>query len=242
MSVEATGVCIPIGNRQILLAAVYKSPGRAWSYADNTELMSSKRKSILAGDLNTIHPFWNRAVSNPSGRELLRLFGAIQFDISAPQHPTHYSHAGNGDVLDIVVHQNITVSDVIVSDILDTDHLPIVFHILDHVKIRNLSEPVKKFTDWERFQSLPSELISPRIEINTGVEVDKAARVFTASIASAYRLSTCKVTLSDINNDIPGLDRLLKHKWRLRILWQETRDPACKAAVNRVAKVSRRLT
>jgi hypothetical protein len=104
------------------------------------------------------------------------------------------------------------VSDVILSDILDSDHIPIIFHILDHVKIRNLWEPVEKFTDWEWFQSLTSELISPKIEIKSGIEADKAVRDFTASIASAYRLSTNKITLSDINNDIPGLDRLLKHK------------------------------
>jgi hypothetical protein len=94
----------------------------------------------------------------------------------------------------------------------------------------------------DRFQSLASELISPGIEINSGVEADKAARNFTGSIASAYRLATSKVTLSDINNDIPGLDRLLKHKRRLRKLWQETRDPACKAAVNWVTKSIRRMT
>jgi hypothetical protein len=69
---------------------------------------------------------------------------------------------GNGDVLDIVVNQNIRVSDVIVSDILDSDHQPVVFHILDHVKIRNVSEPIEKFR-------LDSELISPKIEINSGV-------------------------------------------------------------------------
>jgi hypothetical protein len=79
-------------------------------------------------------------------------------------------------VLDIVAHQNIRVSDVIVSDILGSDHLTIVFHILDHVKIRNLSEPVEKFTDWERFQSLALERVSPRVEINSGVEADKEAR------------------------------------------------------------------
>jgi hypothetical protein len=125
---------------------------------------------------------------------------------------------------------------------LDSDHLPIVFHILDHVKIRNLSEPIEKFTDWDRFQSLASDLISPRIEINSGIEADKAARDFTASVASAYRLSTSKVTLLDLNNDLPGLDRLLKHKQRLRKLWQETRDPACKTAVNWVTKAIRRMT
>jgi hypothetical protein len=173
-----------------------------------------------------------QAVSNPSGDKLLHLFDVNEFDISAPQCPTRYSPSGNDNVLDIVVHQNIRISDVIFSDILDSDHLPILFHILDHVKIRNLSDPIEKFTNWDRFQSLASELISPKIEIKSGVEADKAAHEFSASIPSAYRLSTSKITLLDSNNDLPGLDQLLRHKQRLQKLWQETRDPACKAAVN----------
>jgi hypothetical protein len=36
-------------------------------------------------------------------------------------------------------------------------------------------------------------------------------------------------------------ERLLKHKQRLRKLWQETRDPACKTAVNWVTKSIRRI-
>jgi hypothetical protein len=56
------------------------------------------------------------------------------------------------------------------------NHIPIVFHTLDHVKIRNLSEPIEKFTDWDQFQSLASELISPQIKFNSGVEADRAAR------------------------------------------------------------------
>jgi hypothetical protein len=129
----------------VLLAAVYKSRDRAWSDADITELLRFRPKSIFAGDLNAKNPFWNNAVSNPSGDNLLHLFDINQFEISAPQCLTHYSPSGNGEVLDIVVHQNIRVSDVIVSDILDSDHLPIIFHLLNHVKIRNLSDPIEKF-------------------------------------------------------------------------------------------------
>jgi hypothetical protein len=236
VSVEATGVCIPIGNSEILFASVYKSPGRAWSDTDITELLSFRRRSILARDLNAKHPFRNSAVSDPSGEKLMALFDLSEFEISAPQCPTHYSPGGNRYVLDTVV------PDVIVSDILDSDHLPIIFQLLDHVKIRNLSEPIEKFTDWNLFQSLASELISPRIEINSGVEADNAARVFTASIASTYRMANNNVPLSDINNDIPGLNRQLKHKRRLRKLWQETRDSACKTAVNWVTKSIRKMT
>jgi hypothetical protein len=114
---------------------------------------------------------------------------------------------------------------VIVRDILDADHPPIVFHIQDHGKTKNLSEPVEKFADWERFHSLASDLISPRIEINSKQEADKA------SIASAYRQSTSKVTLSN-NHALPGLDHLLKPKQRLQKLWQKARDSACKTTVS----------
>jgi hypothetical protein len=196
----------------------------------------------LAGDLKAKHPSWNGAVSNPSGEKLLQLFDASAFEISAPQRPTHYSLVGNGDVLDIVVKKNIRLSNVIVSDILDSDHLSIIFHILDHVRTKNVSAPAEKFTDWERFQSLASNLISSRIEINSGAETDKAARVFTASIVSAYKLSTSKITLSELNSDLPGLDRLLMYKKRMRKLWQETRDPGYKTAVNWVSKSIRRMT
>jgi hypothetical protein len=75
-----------------------------------------------------------------------------------------------------------------------------------------------------------------------GIEAEKAARDFTAYIALAYRLATNEITLSDINNEIPDPDRLLKHKWSLRKLWQETRNPACKTAVNWVTKSIRRMT
>jgi hypothetical protein len=173
----------------------------------------------LAGDLNAKHLFWNGIVSNPSGVKLLNLLHKNEFEISAPQCPTHYSPTGNCDVLDIVVHKNVRLSEVIVSDILDSDHLQIIFHLLDYIRSRNLSDPVDKFTDWERFQRLFSELISPEIQINSEKEADKAARDSTASIASAYRIATSKITLLDINKDIPGLEMLIKHKGMLRKLW-----------------------
>jgi hypothetical protein len=56
ISLEATGVCIPIGNQEILIAAVYKSPGCAWNDAEITELLGFRHKCILAGDLNAKHP------------------------------------------------------------------------------------------------------------------------------------------------------------------------------------------
>jgi hypothetical protein len=63
----------------LLLAAVYKSPGKAWRDAEITELLSLRRKSILAGDLNAKHTFWNSRVSNMSGEKLVDLFDINEF-------------------------------------------------------------------------------------------------------------------------------------------------------------------
>jgi hypothetical protein len=114
-------------------------------------------------------------------------------------------------MLDIVLHNTVRLSEVTVSGILVSDHLPIVFHLLDHVRTRKFLDLVDKFTDWEWFESLASELVSPRIQINSGEEADKVVCDFTASIASAYRLSTSKITLSCLNKDLLGLKNLLKH-------------------------------
>jgi hypothetical protein len=189
----------------MLLASLYKSPLRAWRDADITELLYLRANSILAGELNARHPVWNRKVSNPSGLKLLNLFVNCKFEISAPQHSTHFVPNVRGNVLDIVVHKDVRLSEVL--DIMDSNHLPIMFCILDHIKAREILDPVEKFTDWERFQSLASALVSPTVEINSCIEADNAARNFAASIASAYRLSTNTKTISDRNRDSSSLER-----------------------------------
>jgi len=76
--------------------------------------------------MNSKNPAWNSHTSNPSGEKPLL---NPDFQISAPQSPTPYTPRGNGDILDIVIHQNVRLSDVTVSDVLDPDHLPIIFSV-----------------------------------------------------------------------------------------------------------------
>jgi hypothetical protein len=65
-------------------------------------------------------------------------------------------------------------------------------------------------------------LIFPRIHVVTKEEAEKAAGNFTNVIDSEYRLSTCKLTLLDLNNELSNIDLLLQHKQRLRKLsWDQ---------------------
>jgi hypothetical protein len=72
---------------------------------------------------------------------------------------------------------------------MDSDDLHIMFSILDHIKAREIVDPVEKFTGWERLQGFASALVSPRVKINSCIEADKAAGNFAASIVSAYMMS-----------------------------------------------------
>jgi hypothetical protein len=195
----------------------------------------------LAGDSNAKHPVRNSKVSNLPSLKLLELFVTSNFEISTPQCSTHYTPDGRGDVLGIIVRQNVLLSELIVTDILDSDHLPIKFSILDPVRTKEALDPVERLIDCELFQSLAPELVSSNIQIQSSNEADKAARDFAASIPSAYRISTRKTTIIHRKYEIPGLDHLLKHKRKLRKYGKKPGDPACKMAVNWVTRNIRRM-
>jgi hypothetical protein len=56
-------------------------------------------------------------------------------------------------------------------------------------------------TTWKMFGL--GTVSEPSPNHNVVYEAGKAARDFTASVASAYRLSTRKITLSKCNDDLP---------------------------------------
>jgi endonuclease/exonuclease/phosphatase (EEP) superfamily protein YafD len=95
--------------------------------------------------MNAKHSAWNSVVSTLSGLKLLDLFVNCNFEVSTPQNPTRFLPNGRGDVLDIVVHKDVRLSEVRMLDIMDSDHLPIMFCILGHVKAKKILDPVENF-------------------------------------------------------------------------------------------------
>jgi len=85
---EETGICVVIGNREVLLTPVYNSLGRARNDADVTDFLRFRSMSSLAGDMNAKNPVWNSKVSNPLREKLLNIFDNNDFQTSAPPYPT----------------------------------------------------------------------------------------------------------------------------------------------------------
>jgi hypothetical protein len=132
-----------IGNAEMLLAFVFKCPQRAWGDTDIAEILRFGNKTILTGNLNTKHLVWNSKVSNPSCLKLLGLFSSSSFKISSTQCPMSCTPNGRGYVLNVEVHQNVQWSAVIVAEVLDSDYLPIMFSIVDHVRARDMLDPAE---------------------------------------------------------------------------------------------------
>jgi hypothetical protein len=69
---------------------------------------------------------------NPSSLKLTDSSVSSDFEISALQLPKDYTPDKWGDVLNIKVHQNVQLSEIIVLG-EDSDHKPVMFGTLDHV-------------------------------------------------------------------------------------------------------------
>jgi hypothetical protein len=108
--------------------------------------------------------------------------------------------------------------DVTVSDVLESNHLPVFLHILDHFITTDISAAFETCTDMERFRFLASALNPALIKTDNVEEDEKAAVTFTVCLSSAYNLSTRKVNHLDLNNELPSLDHLLRLKQKLRTL------------------------
>jgi hypothetical protein len=63
-----------------------------------------------------------------------------------------------------------------------------------------------------------------------------ASLEFTASISSAYQLSTSKVKLDELNDHFLCLYIIVKHWKMVRKLWKETRVLECRSALNKIWK------
>jgi len=92
VSIEAKGVCTPTGNSQMLLAAVYRPPGRAWIDPNVTDLLSFRTKSLLVGDLNAKNPIWNSQVSNLQARNSWTYLIIITFKFQCLILPSTIRH------------------------------------------------------------------------------------------------------------------------------------------------------
>lgn len=128
-SLNFTTIEISLGQSPVRVSAVYKRPQNLLDPYDLDTLTGGCEWFIVAGDLNSKHPFWNSHSTNRDGNVLYAHLQQSDYTIIAPNTPTHFPrHPGHRpDVLDVaLVRLPQHHTDVTNINELSCDHNPIL--------------------------------------------------------------------------------------------------------------------
>lgn len=245
-SITNTIAHIHIGNSDLSLISVYKSPGTALDTSDLDALLGISENVIIAGDLNAKHQSWHSRVNNNAGRILSQYINSrYDITIAAPTSPTHYpdnpSHAP--DVLDVAIMKTGRLAyqlDNLTTE-LSSDHSPIIidlFHNATQISPPKPSHSINWINFEENLKSI--SLTPPNISSPTGI--DTAIDTITNLLSDTIANNTTSYTPIDYKNDLPRhIKSAITLKRRLRSQWQRHRDPAIKTEYNRQSELVRDL-
>jgi len=245
-SITNTTVHINLGNSELRLVAVYKSPNTTLLTADLDTLLNTTTDTIIAGDLNSKHGSWNSLVSNSSGRILNNYLDNRQdTTVAAPTSPTHYPDNPNHrpDILDIALlktgHLNFHLENF--PEALSSDHSPIILNLRNRASQLSPPKPLH-ITDWNKFEEQINEASLQPPNTSSPRNIDREINSLTDVISTTLAACTTKLNSNNQTSSLPTyILREIAWKRRLRSLWQRSRDPAIKTQLNAQTTKVRRL-
>lgn len=237
-SMYAMGVEVAINGHPIRLYAGYRPPGGTLlEEKDLSTIMDDPLPTLLAGDLNSQHIGWNSITSNRHGNHLLRIAEKRGYTVQGPETPTHYPFNDNHapDVLDVIVYRGLSEIPYqeVLLDNIQSDHQPVLVTLQLKATTR-LSGP-RTITNWDTFgkellETTPTRPVSTPADVNLLAEDLQKAMMEALQKAKRTITTQCSFPLP------PRTKRKIEAKklWRKR--WQETRCPAIKTLVNKLAE------
>jgi len=124
---------------------------------------------------------------------------------------------------------------------LSSDHSPILLDI--PLNSTHTYPPKPLFiTNWETFKEEMGYLSLPFEKIRSKLQIDNLIEQLTSTISQKLKTSSSIFTAQDRKNDLPTfIQKQIKKKRTLRAVWQRTRDPIVKRALNNQTSLVRDL-
>lgn len=241
-TISSTTVEISMGNYQIQISAVYKSPNQPLKTDDLNALTNGNHWFIVAGDLNAKHPLWHSRCSNAAGIILYNHAVNDDYTVTAPDTQTLFpgvtSH--RPDVLDIALIRLPQLScDVTNLNELSSDHNPVLL-TLSNSPITSTPPQNLRCVNWSKYLRKIGSLSPSNQPIRTPVDIDAALDHFSASILTAVNDSTYIKKNRTFKNSLPPeIVEEIETKNRLCREWQRFRDPLVKRRLNSKIKFIR---
>jgi len=226
---EAVGIQVNLHDgSKINIYSCYKRPQLALNPLELNALLDDT-PTILMGDFNAKHQYWNSRRRNQAGRILFHYMTEHEgVDVLGPVEPTHYPTArGDPDVLDICIAKNITHTiQLNTLNMFNSDHMPVSVALADTTAFTHIEDQTR--IDWNRYQyELQTQITDFPKNLNTIQDVDLEIANFTQDIHRCIEVSSLPALPKENPFILPRRIReLIREKNRVRRQYQRTRDPA----------------
>lgn len=189
-SVDKTTILIMLGNKEIKLSAICKSPGKPLQLTDIENLLDPSLPTILAECQTHIlaqpHIKYNR-------RLLFSHMSQSDYTIIAQMLPTHYldQRRQRPDVLDITLMKNVKLQYVIDNlNVLTSDH-NLIQLVLNGKPIASSWPNPERATNWKKFATDLDEKVSdPNPIMSNSDEIEEEVRKLTTTIQNSISANT----------------------------------------------------
>ncbi|KAL1116304.1 hypothetical protein AAG570_005799 [Ranatra chinensis] len=194
---EIIGVQVNAGTRPVNFFSVYKPPDTKLDCDVLHDILSEPQVTVVAGDFNAKHTFWNCSGKNTAGTTLYKFIEANRHvHLSVPTEFTHFPDNGNSpSTLDLVLtNRGHKIARTRVLHSGSSDHLPVYFQVQQFPEIIFPEASLQyHLADWNLFrESLNDATSTAKPALTTDQDIDDAVEKFTSDIVSSLRISVPK--------------------------------------------------
>lgn len=245
--IQLTAVGVIATKQKLKVGAVYCPPRHNLKKEDYLTLLTHLgERFIIGGDYNSKHVDWGSRLTTTKGRELRKAIQETNCNHHSTGKPTYWPTDTNKipDLLDFFITRKVSpnFTDVEENFDMDSDHSAAILTLSETV-IKRVARATltNRTTDWQSFQIDLQNKINLNISLRTAQELEEATESFTRLIQTVAHNNTKEITHITKGVNYPfEIRELVREKRRARRRWQQSRDPADKAVLNRTTQKLRR--
>lgn len=227
----------------VLVNGVYVSPIQPIAERDISVFFPANSQSLLLGDLNARHRFWNNHRNNRKGTILCDyIHSDDQLQLLYTDTPTHYpTNNMTPTYIDIGINKGLRdVSELVTVNALNSDHIPVCLRWGERRNVVNQTVFSYQNFNWNLYRQRLNELTVISGHIETVEELEAQVSSMTRNIQRVQEELATRVPAKPKENRLPqDIVDLIKVKNTVRRRWQRYRHDGDRQLVTELTNTIR---
>ena len=241
--IQSTNIQLEDNRGAFVVSSIYSPPKhKITPILYETFLKTLGPRFITGGDFNAKHTNWGSRTTNKKGKNLLCAIKNINGNHMSTGEPTYWPTdiQKKPDLIDFYIIKGMDTKNFKIKSCfeLSSDHSPVQ---LDYIADLNTAQLNKKMynkkTDWDSYREYIRENIKTKTNLKLAENLEAAIIHLNDTIcAAAYKTTPKLDTKMNEFYTHPSILRQIKHKRKLRKVWQTTRTAEDKKNLNKATK------